>query len=69
VQLLIYDLNGRLVKKLRSEEQAAGEHLARWDGRESNGNVVAAGVYVYRLIATPASGKETVLVRKMTFMK
>jgi PKD repeat protein len=52
VDLSIYDLTGRLVKKLRSGEmEAAGHHEVVWQGRDKDGRTVATGVYLYRLQA------------------
>ncbi len=69
VQLVIYDLAGRVMKELVSEQQAPGEHAALWDGRDHAGNSVTSGVYIYRLTATPFSGAPVTLTRKLTFMK
>ncbi len=52
VSLKIYNLLGEEVAALVDDEQkAAGYHLTIWDGRGKNGNVVASGVYVYRMRA------------------
>ncbi|MBD3222741.1 T9SS type A sorting domain-containing protein [bacterium] len=49
VQLAIYDLAGRQVRTLVSGETAAGEHAVVWDGRDTRGNAVPSGTYLYRL--------------------
>ncbi len=49
VFLRIYDVNGRLVKKLANEYLPAGDHQLRWDGRDQQGNALASGVYLYQL--------------------
>ena len=41
--LLVYDLRGRLVKRLRV---LPGEKSLGWDGRDSHGRAVAAGTYL-----------------------
>jgi hypothetical protein len=51
VRLEIFDGAGRCVALLLDRELAAGEHSARWDGRDSNGRARAAGVYFARLTA------------------
>jgi hypothetical protein len=51
VMLKIYDINGRLVRTLVDGAAAAGTHQVKWDGRDSMGNVVTAGIYMYRLHA------------------
>ena len=56
VQLAIYDVTGRLVKKLITGEAAdAGRHELVWTGSDESGRVVAAGVYFCRLDAGGAS--------------
>jgi len=51
VKLVVYDLNGRMVRKLVEGEQIAGGHSADWDGRNVNGQAVASGIYFYRIQA------------------
>ena len=47
--LAVYTVGGRLVRTLLDEGLAAGEHAARWDGRDDQGRDVASGTYLYRL--------------------
>ncbi|MBD3334778.1 MAG: T9SS type A sorting domain-containing protein [Candidatus Eisenbacteria bacterium] len=49
VTLSVYDVEGRLVRRLHDGRQSAGSHQARWDGRGEDGRAVPAGVYLYRL--------------------
>jgi hypothetical protein len=49
VHLEILDLAGRRVALLVDHELPAGEHLARWDGRDSSGRPCAPGVCFARL--------------------
>jgi len=69
ISVAIYDLQGRLVARLVSGKQMAGEYTARWDGRDSAGKRVASGVYLYRLEATPSKGAVTTLTKKLTMLK
>lgn len=65
VDLAVYDLKGRLVRRLAGGQVvAAGPHRVLWDGRDEGGRGVAAGVYVYRLRA----GAYTA-ARSMTLLK
>ncbi len=52
VSLKVYDLGGRLVRTLVNEARDPGCHMVSWDGRDSSGREVAAGVYFCRLSAT-----------------
>jgi hypothetical protein len=47
----VYDIRGRLVKRLHEGLLAAGEHTATWDGRDRHGRQQPSGVYVARLEA------------------
>ena len=45
----IYDLNGRLVRRVFDGTAQAGENSALWDGTDTSGRQVASGVYFYAL--------------------
>ncbi|MFQ5582912.1 MAG: alpha/beta hydrolase-fold protein, partial [Calditrichia bacterium] len=64
VILTIYNLLGQQVVTLVDEVQSPGQKSVVWDGRNSNGQVVGTGVYLYRLQAG-----EEVAVRKMILLK
>lgn len=64
VSLGVFDVGGRHVRTLAQGPRDAGRYSVQWDGKDSGGNKVAAGVYFYRLSA----GKES-LTRKMTVLK
>jgi len=50
VQLSVFDVKGRLVRKLVGQVQAAGRYQVIWDGRDMAGRRAASGVYFYRLV-------------------
>ena len=47
----IFNILGRRVTTLVDDNLDIGSHHAHWDGRDSNGDPVAAGVYFARLAA------------------
>ncbi len=51
VSLAVYDLRGRLVRRLVDEFRIAGSHFFEWDGTDNRGVEAAAGTYVFRLKA------------------
>ncbi len=51
VDLEIVDLNGRRLATLVDEIKPEGQYTAAWTGRDANNNIVAGGVYLYRLKA------------------
>jgi hypothetical protein len=48
-ELAIYDLQGRILRRLLDGNRAAGEGAVLWDGRNSRGLQVPSGVYFARL--------------------
>jgi subtilisin family serine protease len=63
VDLLIYDVSGRLVRTLVNYRMPRGEHQFEWDGLNDRGVRVTAGVYFYRLVTS-----EFRVSKKMTFL-
>ena len=51
VGLVIYGVNGRLIRRLLGDTREAGRHTAVWDGRDDAGKKVDSGVYFYQLTA------------------
>ncbi|TET81151.1 T9SS type A sorting domain-containing protein [candidate division TA06 bacterium] len=49
ITLEIYDVTGRLVRKLVDAAQPAGLHTAMWNGRDEASRKLASGVYFSRL--------------------
>jgi len=45
----IYDVTGRLVRRLVDAETSAEEHAILWGGRDESGNRVASGLDLYRM--------------------
>jgi hypothetical protein len=64
VSLQIFDVGGRLVRTLVNGPSAAGRLVVPWDGTDNRNQLVASGVYFYRL---RAAGLEQ--SRKMTFVE
>ena len=65
VSLAVYDLAGRLVRRLvDAEVRDGGAHVSAWHGVDDQGRPVASGVYLYRLRTD-----EFERVRKMTLLK
>lgn len=63
VQIGVYDVTGRLVKRLVKDHQDPGPHEIVWRGTDELGRKVAAGVYFARLTAPSGT-----LVRKMVLL-
>ncbi|MCC6649900.1 MAG: family 43 glycosylhydrolase [Candidatus Eisenbacteria bacterium] len=54
-EFAVYDVMGRLVRRLEDKPLAAGASEVTWDGRDRSGAVVGSGVYFARLRAGSAS--------------
>ncbi len=48
VSVGIFDVMGRQVQRLERRDATAGEHVLLWDGRDSEGTTLPAGVYLAR---------------------
>jgi hypothetical protein len=51
VVMSLYNVQGRLVRRLVDEVRPAGRHMAIWDGTDQGGRQAASGVYVLRIAA------------------
>jgi len=60
VQITIFDVLGREVKKFTIGAKPVGEHQVQWDGFNNSGERVAAGIYFYQIKVG-----DNVQVRKM----
>ena len=62
--LRIFDRDGRLVRSLLKGEILSGaRHSVRWNGRKSQGQVVKAGRYEFRIKAVDAAGNKSAVVK------
>ncbi len=68
VELSIYDSRGRLVRRLSDETRGVGTHIIEWDGRDSHGRNVSAGIYFGRLMVIGQSLNE-VQARKIVVIR
>ena len=64
VSIKIYDMLGREVKTLVTSEKPAGTYYVQWNGDNNNGEHVASGAYIYRVVAG-----SNVVVKKMLLLK
>ncbi|MBM4131636.1 hypothetical protein FJ250_11525 [bacterium] len=65
-RLLIYDARGTLVQEIEAGQLPAGPAQLTWNGVDRRGQVVASGVYLYRLIQ---DGRQLGGTRKMVLLK
>jgi len=56
IALRIFDLSGQLVREVISTPAVSGSFAAAWDGRRTEGDLVAPGVYLYQVDLTTDKG-------------
>jgi cytoskeletal protein CcmA (bactofilin family) len=69
VKLVIYSVTGQVVRELVNGELPAGRHTLSWNGRNRAGELMAAGVYLYRLTVERNGAAPVVMTRKLTVLK
>ncbi len=45
VEIFVYDINGKIVRKLLAEQKSPGVFSLKWDGRDDNGMCLSSGVF------------------------
>lgn len=70
VSLSIFNISGQQVRQFHFYGQGAGRHSITWDGNDSQNELLASGMYLYRLVVTDLDGNEAfVQSRKLLMMK
>ena len=64
IELVIYDILGKRVRRLVSRRQGSGFYEVEWDGRDDAGRVMPAGVYLFRLRAGSKAQTRRMLLLK-----
>lgn len=64
VEVTVYDVAGREVRRLANRLFDSGPQSVRWDGKDNEGNAVSSGVYFYRL-----RSDRVAQVRKMVMIR
>jgi hypothetical protein len=65
VEIVVFDVTGRVVKNLVSDTRDAGQYTVDWDLRDESGSAVPSGIFFYRLTV----GAETVTQKLMVLRK
>ncbi|MBI5168794.1 MAG: T9SS type A sorting domain-containing protein [Candidatus Eisenbacteria bacterium] len=64
VELALYSVDGRLVRRLVQGTREAGQYQVAWDGRDEAGSLVPAGVYYARLVTQQGSFNRSLVYLK-----
>ncbi|WP_299820075.1 type IX secretion system sortase PorU [uncultured Pontibacter sp.] len=71
VQIQIYTISGKLVKTLQTTSYASKAHIAdlSWDGRDEYNDVLAKGVYIYKVnVRSQQDGSKTSKFEKLVIL-
>jgi len=64
LRLNIYDVNGKLIRRLVDTKVSRGVNIVEWDGKNDKGKSVNSGVYYYRILSGKFSEtKKMILLR------
>lgn len=70
VTINIKDGTGRVIRTLLSDQPYdVGQHMVKWDGRDSQGVFVAPGVYTYEVSTRTGQGNQVRLSAKLTLVE
>ncbi|MCU0370746.1 MAG: T9SS type A sorting domain-containing protein [Bacteroidales bacterium] len=47
--LVVYNIQGQVIKILTNREFSAGNHELNWDGKDESGSEVSSGIYLLKL--------------------
>jgi flagellar hook assembly protein FlgD len=64
LELHVFDVAGRVVRKLDAGQLATGTHEVEWDGTDESHRWLSAGAYLYALMVngTKVGARKTVLL-------
>jgi hypothetical protein len=62
VELAVFGVDGRVIRRLVNKECEGGCHVVRWDGCDDGGRPVPGGVYLYKLTAPGIAESRRVVV-------
>ena len=69
VSLMVYDVNGRAVRDLVSNNQESGYYEILWDGQSNQGSALPSGIYFIRMLAKNTNGVQIVKTQKSLLLK
>ena len=58
ISVKVFDLSGRLVRELMDTPARSGSFVSMWNGRNGAGELVAPGIYFYRVDLGTDKGDE-----------
>ncbi len=69
IQIRVYTISGRLIKKIDNlPRPLPGFNYYPWNGRDEDGDLLANGVYLYKIILKNA-GKQKEIIEKLMILR
>jgi hypothetical protein len=62
IRIAIYDVSGKLVRLLKSEETSIGDYIVTWDGVSESGVIASTGVYFCRLESEGGTSTRSIIL-------
>lgn len=62
VKLVVYNINGAIIKTIYSGLLSAGKHTLRWNGTNNAQQQVGSGVYIYQLVSEQFNASKRMLL-------
>ena len=69
IELRVFSVDGRQVFLTRQHHDGLRRGLVQWNGKSTDGNRVASGVYLYRLEARPAGSAAQQCTGKLAVLR
>jgi flagellar hook assembly protein FlgD len=58
VKIKVYTIAGRLIKEIEERDMVGKFARVDWDGRDNDGNQIANGTYLYKLVVESSDGSQ-----------
>jgi hypothetical protein len=68
VELSVFNLNGNKLVTIENNWKEAGDYVVYWKGTDQNGNLVANGLYFYRMVVK-GQNKTDIITRKVLLVR
>jgi hypothetical protein len=69
VEIKIYTVAGRLIKDIQQKDISDKFVVIDWSGKDADGESLANGIYIYKLIVSARDGESTTEVGKLAVLK
>ncbi len=68
IEIKIYTLSGLIIRRIKGFQTSLGYNSVEWDGRDEDGDALANGVYLYKIILSNGRSR-TEVIEKLVVLK